>query len=194
MFDFLVTGAAGRLDDKSSKSSKQKTKPSDRGQGMRALFGIFPLLSIPIIIYNLLAFSRSADDPAVQVVDGAAVALDKTPHMLKLLNAPVWNIPMVADNTEWAISSGDILLILGLAFLFMEVLKSTSTGAATIMNHAVSMLLFIVALVEFLLFKNFATSVFFILSIMCLLDVLAGVVVTIVSARRDFAVGEGFGR
>lgn len=191
MFDFLVTGAAGRLDDK---SSKRKTKPSDRGQGMRALFGIFPLLSIPIIIYNLLAFSRSSDDPDVEIIDGVAVALDSTPHMLQLLNSPVWKIPMVAENTLWAISSGDILLILGLAFLFMEVLKSTSTGASTIFNHAVSMLLFIFALVEFLLFKNFATSVFFILSIMCLLDVLAGVVVTIVSARRDFAVGEGFGK
>ena len=78
--------------------------------------------------------------------------------------------------------------------LFIEILKSTSTGAATIFNHAVSMILFIVALVEFLLFKNFATSVFFILSVMCLLDVLAGVVVTIVSARRDFAVGEGFSK
>ena len=61
------------------------------------------------------------------------------------------------------------------------------------MNHAVSMLLFIVCLVQFLLFENFATSIFFILTMTTLLDVLAGVVVTIVSARRDFAVGEGFG-
>ena len=33
-------------------------------------------------------------------------------------------------------------------------------------------------------------SIFFILTVMCLLDVLAGVVVTIVSARRDFSVGD----
>ena len=61
------------------------------------------------------------------------------------------------------------------------------------MNHAVSMILFIVCLVEFLLHPNFATSAFFIVMVMTLLDVLAGVVVTIVSARRDFGVGEGFG-
>jgi len=42
--------------------------------------------------------------------------------------------------------------------------------------------------------KNFQTSVFFILTIMCLLDVLAGVVVTIISARRDFTVGDGVPR
>ena len=87
---------------------------------------------------------------------------------------------------------GDILILVSLLFLFVEILKSTSTGTATILNHAVSMILFIVCLVEFLLFKNFATSAFFILTMMTLLDVLAGVVVTIVSARRDFAVGEGF--
>jgi hypothetical protein len=68
----------------------------------------------------------------------------------------------------------------------VEIIKSTSTGSSTIANHAVSMIVFIVCLVEFLLLPNFQTSVFFILTFMCLLDVLAGVVVTIVSARRDF--------
>jgi hypothetical protein len=80
-----------------------------------------------------------------------------------------------------------------MAFFFVEILKSTSTGTATIANHAVSMIVFIICLIEFLLFKNFATSVFFILTIMSLLDVLAGVVVTIISARRDFTVGDGVG-
>ncbi len=187
----FVASAASRSDDRAQGRS---SRGEQRGDGMRALFGIFPLLSIPIIIYNLMAFSRGNGDTNVTVVDGAAVPLDSTPHMLELLAHPVWKIPMVAENTVWAVSSGDILLILGLGFLFAEVLKSTSTGSATIFNHAISMLLFIGALVEFLLIKNFATSVFFILCIMCLLDVLAGVVVTIVSARRDFAVGEGFGR
>ena len=60
------------------------------------------------------------------------------------------------------------------------------------MNHAISMILLIACLILFLLSQNFATSTFFILTVMTLLDVLAGVVVTIVSARRDFAVGEGF--
>ncbi|MGB2074778.1 MAG: hypothetical protein ACPHYE_06095, partial [Henriciella sp.] len=44
-----------------------------------------------------------------------------------------------------------------------------------------------------LLHPNFATSVFFLITIMALLDVLAGVVVTIIAARRDFALGEGLG-
>ncbi|MGA1342153.1 MAG: hypothetical protein ACO33A_03750, partial [Hyphomonas sp.] len=59
---------------------------------------------------------------------------------------------------------------------------------ATIINHGISLLLFIICLVQFLLMPNFATSTFFILMAMTLLDVLAGVIVTIVSARRDFGV------
>ena len=85
-----------------------------------------------------------------------------------------------------------MLVIVAIALLFIEILKSTSTGTSSIFNHAISMILFIVCLIEFLLMPNFATSTFFIIMSMTLLDVLAGVIVTIVSARRDFGVGEGF--
>ncbi len=152
---------------------------------MMALFGIFPLLAVPVIIYNLMAISFGA---------GPADALnpDNLAPLQTQLEATMFSVPMVSGSV-WQVTGGDLLIVLSIGLLFIEILKSTSTGTATIMNHAVSMLLFIVCLVQFLLFKNFATSVFFILTIMTLLDVLAGVVVTIVSARRDFAVGEGFG-
>ncbi|MEQ1782160.1 MAG: hypothetical protein ABMA14_12415, partial [Hyphomonadaceae bacterium] len=91
---------------------------------------------------------------------------------------------------SWVVTGGDILIMLSMVFFFVEIIKSTATGSSTIANHAVSMLVFIICLVEFLLLANFQTSVFFILTVMCLLDVLAGVVVTIVSARRDFSVGD----
>jgi hypothetical protein len=147
---------------------------------MRAIFGVFPLLAIPIIIYNLMALTFSPRD-GVQTM-GDAIS--------NPLNA-IATIPMVSEGAVWALTSGDLLIILSMCFFFIEILKSTSTGASTIANHAVSMGVFIVCLIEFLLLKNFATSVFFILTIMTLLDVLAGVVVTIISARRDFTVGDG---
>lgn len=148
---------------------------------MRVIFGIFPLLAIPVIIYNLMAFA----------FNGAAHGDVTAVHtMAQHMSEAFAHIPMVAPGSDWAISAGDILIILSLGFFFVEILKSTSTGTSTIANHAVSMIVFIVCLVEFLLLKNFATSAFFILTIMCLLDVLAGVVVTIISARRDFSVGD----
>jgi hypothetical protein len=93
-------------------------------------------------------------------------------------------VPM-ASGVQWVVQWGDILVLVSLVLLFVELLKSTSTGTSAIFNHALSMLVFIICLVEFLLHKAFATSVFFMIMIMSLLDVLAGVVVTIVSARRD---------
>jgi hypothetical protein len=143
---------------------------------MRVIFGIFPLLAIPIIIYNVIALTST----------GAADANGVSAIAMQLANP--------ANGTAifgaWRITGGDILMILSMVFFFVEIIKSTSTGTSTIANHAVSMLVFIVCLIEFLLLPNFQTSVFFILTFMCLLDVLAGVVVTIVSARRDFSVGD----
>jgi len=152
---------------------------------MGAIFGIFPLLSIPVIIYNLMAFTFSGKDSAGSLLTMAQQMGDPAHAVAR--------IPMVSEGAVWAVTSGDLLIILSMAFFFVEILKSTSTGTATIANHAVSMIVFIICLIEFLLFKNFATSVFFILTVMSLLDVLAGVVVTIISARRDFTVGDGVG-
>ena len=152
---------------------------------MRVIFGIFPLLAIPIVIYNMMAFTAGGfGSPEAEAAANGASAI-----AMSLAN------PATAASVfgAWRISSGDILIILSMVFFFVEIIKSTATGSSTIANHAISMLVFIVCLVEFLLLPNFQTSVFFILTFMCLLDVLAGVVVTIVSARRDFMVGDNQG-
>ncbi|HCX10078.1 MAG TPA: hypothetical protein DHU81_06955 [Hyphomonas sp.] len=154
---------------------------------MRAIFGIFPLLVIPVALYNLLAIGFGG---SVEMANefGEIIRADSAPILL-LLNDRFLGLPMIS-GVDWILTKGDAILLLAVVFLFLEILKSTSTGTSTIINHAVSMILFIVCLIQFLLLPNFATSTFFILMSMTLLDVLAGVVVTIVSARRDFGVGE----
>ncbi|MEL6568557.1 MAG: hypothetical protein AAFQ22_09075 [Pseudomonadota bacterium] len=156
------------------------------GSGMRALFSVFPLLVIPVAIYAIMAFTTGGIDADTLAVGETAVA-----PLADRLNSGALTLNMIS-GVEWKLTNGDLLILFALALLFLEILKSTSTGTATIMNHAISMILFIACLILFLLSQNFATSTFFILTVMTLLDVLAGVVVTIVSARRDFAVGEGF--
>ena len=143
---------------------------------MRFVFGVFPLMAVPVIIYNLMAFAFGGGP-------------DGTMTMTENIGRPVFSFGMPAPGTVWDVSAGDILIILALIFFFIEILKSTETGSSSIVNHATSMLVFVLTLIEFLLLKNFATSTFFLLMVMCLLDVLAGVVVTIKAARRDFAVG-----
>ena len=158
---------------------------TEKGSLMRVLFGIFPLLVIPVALYNLLAIGFGG---SVEMANefGEIMLAEKAP-ILDLLNGKFMGLPMIS-GVDWVLTKGDAILLLAIVFLFLEILKSTSTGTSTIINHAVSMILFIVCLIEFLLLPNFATSTFFILMSMTLLDVLAGVVVTIVSARRDFGV------
>ena len=59
-------------------------------------------------------------------------------------------------------------------------------GAVSGFDFGLSMALFVVCLVEFLLLPGFAGSVFFLILTMVLPDVLAGFIVTIIASRRDF--------
>jgi hypothetical protein len=144
---------------------------------MGAIFNVFPLILIPVIIYNIWAFANAGSGDSVAI--GAQIL-----HHLENQQEPFLNMTM-ASGAHWIMTFGDMMILLSILLLFIELLKSTSTGTAAIFNHALSMLVFIICLVEFLLHPAFATSVFFIIMIMSLLDVLAGVVVTIISARRD---------
>jgi hypothetical protein len=138
---------------------------------MGAIFNVFPLILIPVLIYNIWAFGSTV---------GGAEA-----EMVRAHLQDAWlRVPM-ASGVEWIVTFGDVLVLISLILLFIELLKSTSTGTSAIFNHALSMLVFIICLVEFLLHPAFASTVFFMIMVMSLLDVLAGVVVTIVSARRD---------
>ncbi|CAM3758714.1 hypothetical protein [Litorimonas haliclonae] len=138
-------------------------------------FLVFPLMVIPVALYNILAISGSAFSTAAEI--------------RARLDTDFQAIPMISGSI-WQITPGHLLITLSLVMLFFEMIKSTSTDHTAVMNHAFSMVLFIICLVEFLMFPAFGTSVFFIIGLMALLDVMAGFMVTIASARRDFAVGD----
>ena len=134
-----------------------------------------PLLLIPVILYNIVVLFGAPGDMGMAQADA-------------LLRDPMFSIPM-ASGAQWNIGSGDLILFLGLILLFFELVKSTSSQRVAIINHALSMILFIAVLVEFLLLPGFATSTFFLIVIMILLDVLAGFIVTIIASRKDFDFG-----
>lgn len=133
----------------------------------------FPLLVIPWLVYNILAVFT------IGSVDGA--------H--NVMVQPLFSIPMPSPGTKWTVAIGDIILLGALICLFFELLKSTKSDKVAIVNHSLSMVLFIVCLVEFLLLKSFATSTFFLVTCMTLMDVLAGFIVTAISARKDIDFG-----
>lgn len=131
-----------------------------------------PLLIVPVVIYNLVILLGGG---------GADPLLGPT----AVLGEVLFRVPMTS-SAVWSISIGDVILFLSLILLFVELLKSTSSQRVAIVNHALSMALFVICLVEFLLLPGFAGSVFFLILTMVLLDVLAGFIVTIIASRRDF--------
>jgi hypothetical protein len=184
--DEKVAIAAATVARMERQSEKRKAGDGTQQQGspMRLIFGIFPLLVIPVILYNLIALAGGSVETTGAA--GELIRAGQAP-IAGLLGERFLGLPMIS-GVEWVLTKGDAIVLLAVTFLFLEILKSTSTGTATIINHGISLLLFIICLVQFLLMPNFATSTFFILMAMTLLDVLAGVIVTIVSARRDFGV------
>jgi len=182
-----VAIAAATVARMERQSEKRRAGGGEQQQGspMRLIFGIFPLLVIPVILYNLIALTAGGSVETTGPA-GELIRAGQAP-IAGLLGERFLGLPMIS-GVEWVLTKGDAIVLLAVTFLFLEILKSTSTGTATIINHGISLLLFIICLVQFLLMPNFATSTFFILMAMTLLDVLAGVIVTIVSARRDFGV------
>ena len=125
----------------------------------------FPLLLIPFAIYNIIAFLM----PGVSWT-GAVT----TVH--------------VVSGADWSMSPGDILVALGILVLFGEIMKSTRIGIRTVVDHALSLILFLGMVVEFLLVKQCATATFFLLLVISFIDVLGGFAVTLRSAQRDLTV------
>ena len=136
------------------------------------MFAALPLLVLPVLFYNGLAltYGFGATDAGVR------------------MSAELISIPM-ASHGQWTVSMGDALIFFSLVILFIELLKSTTSRRIAIVNHSLSMVLFIICLIEFLLFRAFGTSAFFLLTSMVLLDVLAGFIVTIAAGRREIDIG-----
>jgi len=92
------------------------------------------------------------------------------------------------SKASWAFTWGDFFLVIGLICLFVEVLKATRTSNKEIYDHILSTLTFIVFLLEFILVTRAGSSVFLLLTLMSLFDVIAGFSITISTARRDISL------
>lgn len=106
------------------------------------------------------------------------------------LTVPTWlndvllTLPLLSGSTL-LFRGGDLLLVVGLLLLCVEVYRATSSSTAAILNHVLSLVVFIVALIELLVMPAMANMTFFLIVLMTLSDVIAGFTVTISTARRD---------
>ena len=112
----------------------------------------FPLLLIPIAIYNIIAFLM----PGVSFTDTLVKA-------------------RLISGAEWTVAFGDILVALGVLMLLLEVVKGARPGAKYLTDHILSLLVFGAAAGEFLMWSKFANSTYFLLTLLALADFLSGI-------------------
>lgn len=149
----------------------KQTGPS----GFYALLDVFPLLAIPVLFMNFV------------VLTGLAGTSDQFEAWL---GSTLFTIGGMSGDS-WSLSPGDLIIVVGLIFLFIEILKSTRTDAISLINHGIAALAFVLFLIEFIVVRGFMNSTFFILMMMQLIDVIAGYTVTVVAAKRDFGSSGG---
>ena len=125
----------------------------------------FPLLVIPFAIYNMIVFLT----PGVNWTDTVTTV-------------------SLTSGATWSVTAEDMLIGLAIILLPLEILKATRIGVRSVVDHVLSMVLFVVMLIEFLLVRQAGTSTFFLLMMVSVVDVIAGFIVTLRTAQRDLTV------
>jgi hypothetical protein len=111
----------------------------------------FPLLLIPLTVYNIIIFLM----PGVSFAD------------------PVLKLTLMS-GAEWPVTLGDMLLALAILLLLFEVIKGARPGAKYLTDHLLSLVVFGGAAAEFLLWPRFGSSTYFLLTMLALVDFLSG--------------------
>jgi hypothetical protein len=109
--------------------------------------------------------------------------------MHAFLDREITGITLISTD-RWSFRVGDAFLIVSLVLLFVEVVKATRTTTKELINHGLSMLTFVIALILFITVKGFATSTFLLMTFMTLFDVIAGYTISVVAAEHDLGMGK----
>ena len=131
-----------------------------------------PLIAVALILYNVVVLLGGEAPPS------------------EILATKLFEIPMLNQDVMWVFTWGDFLILLVFVLLFIELLKATYTSSASLLDHGLSMIVFVVCLIEFLLVRQAASSVVLFMMMGGLIDVVAGYTIGIRVARRDFSIGE----
>ena len=137
------------------------------------MFRIFPVLLIVVTVYNVIALAHGL------VGNDAMETFMAREHVtFHMFSGDLWDFNL-----------GDLLITLGFVCLFIEIVKSTRTTSRDLINHGLSVLVFVIAIVEFIVVRGFSTSVFFFIMVMTAFDVIAGYTISVVAAEHDLGVG-----
>jgi hypothetical protein len=130
----------------------------------------FPFTIFPLILFNVVAFIVPGMDTGVGWEAGK------------------FDIGLFS-GASWIVTSGDLVVVFGLVCLFFEMLRATIASRGALNNHLASVVVLIIYAVEFLVVARCGNSTFFLLTVISLVDVLAGFAVSFRVASRDLTIG-----
>ena len=132
-----------------------------------------PWTIVSLILYNIIAFTSGDGD-------------GQTPEAP--FNVELFSMDLLSGG-NWSFTLGDLVLLIAFIALFIEIVKSARISNIALFDHGLSILVFIICLVEFILVPQAATSLFFFIMFTALIDVVGGFSVGLSAARRDLGVG-----
>jgi hypothetical protein len=134
---------------------------------MRALLAI-PLNGILLLLYNAMILASSNEN----YLPDSIVATMRIPSSGASLTL-TWNI---------------VFVLAGICILFVEIVKATRSTDKALLDHILSLGVFVVFLIELLIWREMGSATFLILTLLALVDVIAGFTVSLATARRDISI------
>lgn len=129
----------------------------------------------------------SVDPSAAVPATPPAAATDAKPRV-QLHVQPMIRVPLVS-GAVWYPTLNDLIVIFSVLVLYLEVFKATRTNVSSIIEHVLSLFVFLAFLIEFLIYKKAGTSTFLVVTLLSMIDVIGGFTITISTARRDVGFG-----
>jgi hypothetical protein len=126
---------------------------------------IVPLLVLPMLFYMVTAATHGA--------------LGVNAYLAE----PAITVGM-SGGGQWIITHGHMVTLLAIFCLFIEIVKSVRPSTMALIDNALSIGIFIICMVLFLLVPGYGTTEFFLIMLMALLDFMAGAVVMVFTARK----------
>ena len=130
------------------------------------------ILSVPLFAYILVA---------------ANIVMLSGPVDQSMLNVILFEFDLPSSRII-SITVSDAFILASIFFLYVETFKATRTSVISIIDHALSLLVFVFFLIELLTISRLGNVTFLIMTTAALMDVVMGFTVTISTAKRDFAV------
>lgn len=131
------------------------------------------ILSVPLFLYILLA---------------ANVVMWSGTEQTSPLNIIVLELPLPSTR-DIILTISDVFILSSFLALYIETFKATRTSNHVLVDHALSLLVFVICLIELLIFPRLGNTTFLVITVAALLDVIMGFTVTLSTARRDISFG-----